>query len=325
MPASGSCIFTCADGYQASLQGMLDLLVPPAREFHARLTWVELPRLRLLRAREASARVAYLSLPSERVFVTFPTRRDSPLIHDGVEVRCGEIMSHGRGARLYQRTTGASRWGSISLTPASLTALGRAVTGLDLLPPSTGLILRPRPVDWTRLLRLHAQAGRIAETKLDHIGHPEVARALEQDLIWALATCLTTGNPQDDPEIRGRHAAMLLRFEEVRASHPDRMLRVPEICHAIGVSERTLRTCCSRVLGMGPGKYQRLRRLKLVCAEIARADGASASIAGVTKRYGFADFRHFVTEYRSICGGPLPCLRVLPGIDEFEARISDFA
>ena len=35
-----------------------------------------------------------------------------------------------------------------------------------------------------------SQAARIAETQLDHIRHPEVARALEQDLIWALVNCL---------------------------------------------------------------------------------------------------------------------------------------
>lgn len=160
MPVSGSCIFTDADGYQESLRETLDLLVLPAPEFHARLTWVELPQLRLLRAQEASERVACVSLPPDRLFVTFPTRRDSQLIHDGVGVRFGEIVAHSRGERLYQRTTGASRWGSISLTQTSLTTFGRAVTGLDLVAPCKGLILRPHPSDWIRLLRLHAEASR---------------------------------------------------------------------------------------------------------------------------------------------------------------------
>lgn len=48
MPASGSSIFADADGYQATLQDMLDLVVLQPRDFSARLTWVELPSLHLL-------------------------------------------------------------------------------------------------------------------------------------------------------------------------------------------------------------------------------------------------------------------------------------
>src|SRR5271157_4120921 len=179
MPASGSCMFTDPDSYQASLQEMLDLLVMRPREFHARLTWVELPQLRLLRAEEASPRVAYVSLPPESVFVIFPTQRGLPLICNGVELQFGDFFFHSRGERLHQRTIAASHWGSIALTPAALAVFGRTITGQALVPPPIGLILRPLPADRLRLLRLHAQAGRIAETNLRHLGHPEVTRALE--------------------------------------------------------------------------------------------------------------------------------------------------
>ena len=43
LSAAGSSIFTDADGYQASLRDMLDLLVLNPQSFHAHLTWVELP------------------------------------------------------------------------------------------------------------------------------------------------------------------------------------------------------------------------------------------------------------------------------------------
>jgi hypothetical protein len=72
----GSGVFTDTDGYQASLQDMLDLLTLRPREFGARLIWVDLPSLRLLRAQEDAPRVAYVTLPAEDVFVTFATRRD---------------------------------------------------------------------------------------------------------------------------------------------------------------------------------------------------------------------------------------------------------
>ena len=130
------------------------------------------------------------------------------------------------------------------------------------MPALFGQILRPHPVEWRRLLRLHAEAMRIAETRLSHVGHPEVARALEQDLIWALVSCLTTAEPRDYSAARCRRIKLLLRFEEVLMACPGRPLHVSQVCEVIGVSERTLRICCLQLLGMGPGRYLRLRRLK---------------------------------------------------------------
>lgn len=45
MPAGGSSICTDSDGYQASVQDILDLVVLQPRNFHARLTWADLPSL----------------------------------------------------------------------------------------------------------------------------------------------------------------------------------------------------------------------------------------------------------------------------------------
>jgi AraC-like DNA-binding protein len=325
MPAGGSCIFADADGFRASLPGMLDLSVLQPREFYARLTWVELPQLHPLRAREASPRVAYVALPSENVYVSFPTQRDSTLTYDGAELRFGDIMLHSRGERLHQRTATASRWGSISLTPASLMAFGRTITGRRLVPPPVSRFLRPLAADRLQLLRLHRQACRIAETKLNLIGHPEVARALEQDLILGLANCLTNADPRDDPAVRYHQGRVLEPFETVLATHPCRLLRTSEISRTIGVSEQVLRTCCSKVLGMSPGRYQRLRRLKLVRGELLRANPATVSIAEVTQRYGVADLPHFVTEFRNAYGEtPAMTLR-RAATDEFYATSSDFA
>jgi len=308
MPASGSSIFTDADGYQASLQDMLDLVVLHPRDFRARLAWMELPNLRLLRAQEASARVAYLRPLPEQVFVTFLTRRGLPLIYGGVELQFGEIMFHGRSEHRHQRTTAATRWGSISLTPASLLTFGETIAGRRLVPPRFGRLLRPLPADQQRLLRLHAQAGRIAETNLDRIGHKEVIRALEQDLILALVTCLTIGEVGKDQAIRRRQVAVLVQLEAMLAAHPFRILHTREICDAIGVSEQTLRTSSVRLLGMTVDRYQRLRRLKLVRAELIRANHAAADAAEVIRRHGFADMHRFVTEYWNAYGEmpPIP-------------------
>ncbi len=182
MPESGSCMFTDADDYQASFGGALDLVVARPRHFQARLTWVKLPHLRLLRAEEALPRAAYVSVPAEPVFVSFPARRDSLLICDGASAQFGEVMMHRRGAHFHQRLVGPARWGSISLRPEHLSYFSMTIAERDLAVPQANQIFCPRPADRLRLLGLYARACRVTETDLDRIAHPEVARALEQDL-----------------------------------------------------------------------------------------------------------------------------------------------
>jgi len=302
MEGSGSALFTDADAYQANLPATTRLLVTRAGKFRARLTWMELTDLRLAHARETVARIAYISRPAERVYIVFPTHRSSSLICGGAQLQMGDIIVQGLGERLHQRTIGATAWGSIALTPAALRAYGKTLAGRDIVPPSSGEILRPTSADRRQLLRLHAEAVRIAERELNHIGHSEVARAVEQDLIWALMTCLTTAEPRGDSAVRRSDASVMAQFEEALMAHPGRQLQVSEIRGAIGVSERVLETCCLGVLGMDPAQYLRLRILDGARRALRRADLAAESDAEVTKRYGFTDLDHFLTEFRSAFG-----------------------
>jgi AraC-like DNA-binding protein len=308
MPAGGSSIFTDVDGYQANLRDIMDLLVPEPRLFHARLAWVELSHLGLLRAAETSPRVAYVTLPAELAFVTFSTNRESPLICDGAALPFGEIMLHGAGDRLHQRTTGASSWGSISLSPATLTTYGRTIANRSLSLPRVRQRLRPLAKDRDFLLRLHAQAGRMADRALDRFGHEEVVRALEQDLILALVNCLSDSD-RDDVADTGREIPDIsVRFEAMLSARPYELLRVMEICDAIGVTAQGLKAFCSKALGMSAHRYQRLRRLKRVRAELLRVDGIPSAAIEVLGRYGFADIHRFVAEYWNAYGEmpPIP-------------------
>jgi AraC-like DNA-binding protein len=297
MPASGSSIFTDADGYQAGIGDLLDLLVLRPRGFQARLTWLDLPSLHLVRAQESSFRVAFAALPQEMVFVTFSTAQDSRLIYRGAELAFSDIILHSQGERGHQRTAGASRWGSISLTPASLARFCWSLAGQTLGPPTVGQVLRPSIADRRRLQRLHAQAGRIAEKNLESFANKEVVRAVEQDLILALVNCLTTGAAQKGSRLRHQQASLMVRVEALLASHPHRLLRLRDICSELSTSVSTLNASCAAVLGMGLGGYQRLRRLKLVRTELMRARSGAVDGAELVRRYGFSDLHRFAIEY----------------------------
>jgi AraC-like DNA-binding protein len=316
MPGGGSSIFTDADGYQAVVQDILDLLALQPRAFHARLTWADLTSLQLLRAREASARIGFMKLPANRVCVTFPTRPGSTLVYDGAAVEFGDIMLHSRGERLHQRTTAACEWASIAITPAALSAAGRTLFGQELVAPANRQVLRPRRADSRRLERLHARVCRVVERNLDRISSREVVRALEQDLISALISCLAKGKVQEDRKGSETRPDVLPAFEAMLTREPHRLLGTREICGSLGLSAATLRAKCARVLGMSPGRYQRLRRLKLVRAELMQTASASgASVEATINRHGFSGFNRFVTEYWRIYG-EMPPLRQFEPADK---------
>ena len=186
MPESGASIITDADTYQTSVQDILDLLVLCRRSFQARLTWADLTHLHLMRAQESSARVGYLTLSPDLVFVTFPTGQNTVLLYGGTALLFGDKMFHARGEQLHQRVDAASEWASIGLTPTSLLAFGRTLAGRELAAPAVSQILRPRPGDGRQLLRFHSQVGRVVQKHLDRISNREVVRALEDDLVRAL-------------------------------------------------------------------------------------------------------------------------------------------
>jgi AraC-like DNA-binding protein len=269
--------------------------------FKARLTWWCLRHMHILRGYEEVPRIAYVSLPPSRVFVSFSTG-DLPLIWNGIELQSGDIVFHSRGERMYQRTTGESRWGLISLPAAQLAFYSNSLIGRKIAAPPIGRVLRPQRIFAERLLRLHAKACRLAETKANSTAHPDVARALEQELLHALVDCLTVDDAGRNWISREHHTNIMVRLEDAVAVHSGGPLGISKLCAAIGVPERTLRVCCTELLGMSPTRYLLMRRLNSVRAALQHADPTTASVAEIARRYHFSELGRFAVTYRRIFG-----------------------
>jgi AraC-like DNA-binding protein len=303
MQSSGTAKFTDAEDYRACVrEAKFDLVFNCQRDFRAQLTWLELRHLRLLRGQENLPRVAHLSLASDQIFVAFPIRHDPRQLCDGVELQPGDIVFHSRGERVHQRTLGPSRWGLIALAPEYLSASGKALTGFDSVTPHIARILRPSSVDAAHLSRVHASACRLAETKPDMIAHPEVARAIEQDLLHALVNCLMSGDAHKYSAPKRHHMEIIARFEDIVAMHSEWQLQIPELCTAIGVTERTLRACCAEFLAMSPNRYVRLMHLNMVRAALRRVDSPKTKVGDVARSYGFSELGRFAGLYRTMFG-----------------------
>jgi AraC-like DNA-binding protein len=302
MAENGTLTFSDPDGYAAGFgDARISLTITGAGDFAARLTWLKLKDLNIYRCCESLPRIAYISLPPEQMFLSFPVGAVS-LISDGFALRNGHIVLHGRGERTHQRSNGACQWGLISLSPEQFASCGKALTGRAIARPHASRIFRAPRAEVLRFQRLFAQGCRLAEARRKLIERPEVARALEQEMLHAIIHCLTAIDASGNPKTRRHHAAVMVRFEEALDKRIDQKLNMPALCAEIGVPERTLRMCCAEFLGVSPTRYLLLRRLNKVRWALQRANPLIASVAEIAQSYQFLELGRFAVTYRTTFG-----------------------
>jgi AraC-like DNA-binding protein len=303
MAENGTLTFSDPHGYAAGFSdARINLTITGAGDFKARLTRLKLKDLKIYRCCESLPRIAYISLPPEQMFLSFPIGAVS-LISDGFALRNDDIVLHGRGERTHQRSSGACQWGLISLPPEQFASCSRALTGQAIAPSHASRILRPAHADALRFQRLFAEACRLAETgRQKLIERLQVARALEQELLHAIISCLAANETDDNPRTRHHHAAVMVRFEETLRKRIDQKLSMPALCAELGVPARTLRMCCAEFLGVSPMRYLLLQRLNEARGALRRADPSTASVAEVARSHQFLELGRFAVTYRATFG-----------------------
>jgi AraC-like DNA-binding protein len=299
----GVATFTDPDEYGGSVPGVgINLVLTEPGEFRGRVTWVKLPRLSLFRCSENMSHVAFVSMTKGPVFISFPTRSSPSPVWQGVEMQRGEMVVHGGASLLCLRAAGNCRWGSIAVESNVLRDYSAAIGRQTIRSQASARILRPPREAASSMLLLHEQACRLAETKPASIAHREVARALEQDLLYALTKCLAGDEAHRDTGARQRHADIMARLEQTMARHETTPLTAAQLAAAVGAPERTLQACCAEFLGMSPGEYSRLRRLHLLRKALRRADPGAATVSAVAGHYGFRELGRLAGAYRKAFG-----------------------
>jgi AraC-like DNA-binding protein len=302
MSEHGTQTFVDPDDYAAAFgDARVNLTIMGAGDFTARLTRLKLQHLEVYWCRESLSRIAYISLPPERVVMSFPLGGASPLF-GGSALRNGNIALHRRAERLHQRSNGVCQWGMMLFSAKQLADCGEALTGQPITSPRVTRVLRPTRSETLRFRSLFRHACHLADIGRNLIGRPEVARALEQEMLHAVIHCLAADNADDIAKTRHRHAAVMERFEEVLTKNIDWKLNMQALCAEVGVAERTLRMCCAEVLGISPTRYLLLRRLNRARAALRRADPSTATVAEVARNNQFLEFGRFAVTYRSIFG-----------------------
>jgi hypothetical protein len=260
LPSSSVGHFTNTSDYEQGLRELNATITPTCPgPFIASLVRADLPLIRLLRVQESAPRIAFLSIPERWRYAIFLTQPGPPLIWNGEALSAGEIMLSRDGERLHQRTSEGASIGIVGIPGPMLRYYASGLSGQPLGLLSEASIVSLQPSQKQRLLRLHARVGHLVETRPTTIFHPEASRAIEQDLIEALVTCLVTADARaTSPD--GRTAGhALASFEDLLAQPRDQLLNIEAACVVLGMSESALRSHCASSFEMDPSEYAKLR------------------------------------------------------------------
>jgi AraC-like DNA-binding protein len=245
--------------------------------------------------------VAGAMKPGRRVFAFFTSAEPAALRHCGMDVVSGDIIVNNFD-EIHQQTGANFRLGSMFLTPESLDAACKAITGCEFSGSPLKHLVRPNAAVMSRLLKLHETVGQIATTMPELLDVQEAARSLEQQLIHILVRCLAESVSTQMTNGGRRHDMIVAKFEEYLEANSNTPLYLPEICAAIGAAERTLRLACEEHLGMGPIRYLALRRMHLVRRALSRAIPSTATVTRIATDHGFWELGRFAVTYHAMFG-----------------------
>jgi AraC-like DNA-binding protein len=218
----------------------------------------------------------------------------------GIEAFAGELITIGPGERVHAVTRGCAYWCAMQVPEPGLVHHGRVLTGSHFAVPPGIVRWQPATRPSRHLHRLCRTAIRTAAARAGALADLEAAHGLEQQLLHALITCLSRGPQFQETPTSRRHREILARLEDLLdAGSPPGMT---EICAALGVSDRLLRSCCAAQLGMSPTSYRRRRRMQHVHRALRSGDRNSSSVAEIAAGFGFRDLGRFGGSYRAIYG-----------------------
>lgn len=302
MPGSVTSVFGEAEGFEAALrdEGCTGFLVTKGSAFRARLTKILLDRLRLVSAEEELPRIFVIAVPANTVLVSWAVGEEAAPVWGGIELRAGEMLTLSAGSRLHVRTDGPCRWHMILMLENELLCYGHALCGARFVLPPGQTVWRPSPAAGRRLGGLHRAAIRKAAAGSRSLADLEAAHGLEQQVIEGVIECLCSRPLTEESPTTSRYRGILAGLEDLLQVEP--MVRLAKICTTLGVSQRLLRRCCERSLGMSPRRYQQLRRMQLVNRVLRSESPDAARISAIAKRFGFRELGRFAASYRALYG-----------------------
>ena len=279
MPWSSVARFSDPEACEQAMQGVsgVEILPTTSGKFSTEVTKVRFNQLWTQRFHSTLPQVVSCALPADRQPISFLTEPSSPgLFYCGRELRPGDIAVF-REDMMHKRFDAGLQKAGMGLPKNELKRIFKTLIGCDFSESSDLRIVRPTSEAMSQLLKLHNIVTQLAHDTPDVLALPEVGRALEQKLIHLMMRCLV-GDVTRPALIKTRQRATMIKFEEFLEANCDRALYLTEVCTALDVAERTLRTCCEEHLGMGPIRYLTMRRMHLVHRALRRIESSQTTV-----------------------------------------------
>lgn len=253
--------------------------------------------------------------PGRRVISFLTSAKPIEMQHCGLDVLPGDIIVNNSEA-LHQKIGGDFHFAGVSLSTDDFDAACEAIAGRQWSSTTRPNLVRPSPAVMSRLQAIHKTVGQMAQNTPDVLALPEVVRSLEQRLIHLMVRCLTDG--VFSGMTRGSHhrSTTIARFEASLEAHPDKPFYLPEICAAVGVGERTLRSACREHLGMSPMRCLALRRMHLVRRALLHAIPSTTTVTRIATDHGFWELGRLSVNYRAMFGETPSATLQRPPVDQ---------
>ncbi|MCK1410206.1 helix-turn-helix domain-containing protein [Bradyrhizobium sp. 76] len=96
--------------------------------------------------------------------------------------------------------------------------------------------------------------------------------------------------------------ALVEHAEKLALADLDEPLHISALCHALAVSERTLRKAFHRIHSIPPCRHLRMLRLSQARRALLSADGKLVTVTEIATGFGFVELGRFSVEYRKVFG-----------------------
>jgi AraC-like DNA-binding protein len=185
---------------------------------------------------------------------------------------------------------------TLSVDADAVDAAVRASTGRDEVDlPDAAAAGDPR---YLRAVVRHLHA--VALRSPDLLQNPLIVEAMRQTAAQAMVIAYPSLG--EATELSGIGPRTIRRAVAYLDEHLGEPITVADAALAAGVSLRAMEAGFRRHLDRTPREYLRSARLASARGELERADPATASVAGIAARWGFAHLSRFARDYRDAFG-----------------------
>lgn len=123
-----------------------------------------------------------------------------------------------------------------------------------------------------------------------------------RSMIDAFAASVLHTLPPDGQEWAPSSGCLVRDVETYTASVHDGPVHISEICQQFGVSRRSLYRAFDEVLGMGPVKFLRQKRLCKAHSALKESDPAQTTVSEIAMKHGFIELGRFAHYYHALFG-----------------------